>query len=62
MDNYIFKDECYNLIGACMEVHTTLGAGFLEAVNNEALVMEFNKREIPFVPDKKLDVFMKEKS
>jgi GxxExxY protein len=59
MENYIYKDECYNIIGACMEVHNILGAGFLEAVYNEALSLEFSKREIPYLPDKRLDVFYK---
>lgn len=28
----IYKNESYKIIGACMEVHKTLGCGFLEAV------------------------------
>ena len=59
MEEYFLKDECYRIIGACMEVHSELGSGFLEAVYQEALVREFNKREIPYVYESRLDVYYK---
>ena len=41
-DNKIlYKDESFKIIGACMKVHRSLGAGFLEAVYEEALEKEF---------------------
>ena len=52
----IHKEEAYKIIGAAMEVHRELGGGFLEAIYQEALAIEFEKREIPFVREKKLEV------
>jgi len=57
----IFKDESYQIIGACMAVHRELGCGFLEAVYQEALEEEFKIRKIPYVREVKLDISYKGK-
>lgn len=53
----LYKEESYKIIGACMKVHRELGAGFLEAVYEEALKRELLNSEIPFESQVKLNVF-----
>ena len=43
-----FKDEVFAIVGAAIEVHRTLGPGFLEAVYAEALAKELRQAGIPF--------------
>ena len=50
-EEFLLKDECYKIIGGCMEVHNELGCGFLEAVYQEALSILFSEKKIPFVLD-----------
>ncbi|WP_437299323.1 GxxExxY protein [Sorangium sp. So ce426] len=38
----------HRVIGAALEVHRTLGPGFLEAIYEEALCVELSLRRIPF--------------
>ena len=40
--------QTYAIIGAAMEIHRQLGHGFLEAVYQEAAVIEFPLKQIPF--------------
>ena len=55
----ILKDEVYQIVGAAMEVSNELGCGFLEAVYQESLAMEFDVRQIPHVPQKRIAIFYK---
>ena len=48
MADLILKDESYELIGICMEVHRELGMGFREIIYKDALEYEFQQRDIPY--------------
>ena len=52
--------QTYKIIGAAMEVHREMRCGFLEAVYQEALAMEFAKQEIPFQSEANLLLGYKE--
>jgi GxxExxY protein len=44
----LYGDESYAIVGACFEVYGDKGSGFLEAVYQECLAIEFALRDIPF--------------
>ncbi|MCB9103898.1 MAG: GxxExxY protein [Anaerolineales bacterium] len=59
-DTLLFKELTFKIIGAAMEVHRVLGAGFLESVYEEALAHEFELRQIPYRRQVKLNVRYKD--
>ena len=52
----IYKDESYKIVGAAFNVYNKLGHGFLEAVYQEALELEFKKQGIPYEREKELKI------
>jgi GxxExxY protein len=44
----LFKDESYQIMGACFEVYKEKGCGFMEAVYQVCLEIELNWRCLPF--------------
>ena len=46
-------------MGACFEVYNRMGRGFLEAVYQECLEIEFAERGIPFVSQQQLPIIYK---
>ena len=55
-EKYPLKEECYAVIGCAMYVHNELGPGFLEAVYQEAMEIELEENNIPFVREKPLNI------
>lgn len=43
---FLYKNLTHQIIGICMEVHNTLGHGFLEIVYKDAIALEAKKRDI----------------
>ena len=55
----LHSELTYEIIGAAMEVHATLGPGFLESVYQEAFAIELLSRKIPFDTEKRIDIIYK---
>lgn len=47
MKKLIHEEETYKILGACFEVYKEKGCGFLEAVYQESLEIEFELQDIP---------------
>ena len=60
MEHIIHKNESYQLVGMCYEVHNQLGAGFLQIVYKDALEYEFRKNNIPYEREKVYKVHYKD--
>ena len=56
-EKIIYKDESFKIIGICMNIHSIMGHGFLEAVYAEVLEKEFIKNNIPYQREVRLDLF-----
>ncbi len=56
MEDILYKEESYDIIGAAMDVHRTLGQGFAEEVYQQSLEIEFNRRKIPNFPKAPIEI------
>jgi hypothetical protein len=52
VDDFLYKDESYRILGACFEVYNEKGCGFLEPVYQECLEIELRIQGVPFVARK----------
>ena len=55
----MFKEESYQIVGACFEVYKDKGNGFLEAVYQECLRLELESQAILFEEKKTLKLAYK---
>ncbi len=60
MENFYLKDETYQIIGLCMEVHKILGKGHREIIYGDALEYEFKKNNIVYKREVKFNIEYKE--
>jgi GxxExxY protein len=57
----VFEEETYKILGACFEVYKEKGCGFLEAVYQECLEIEFEIQELIFQSRTELQLTYKER-
>jgi len=55
----LFKDEVFQVVGCAMEVLNTVGHGLLEKPYENALVVEFQQRGIPYKQQPRFPVIYK---
>jgi GxxExxY protein len=55
----LFKDEVYSIVGCALEVLNTLGHGLHEKPYENALVVEFRLRAVPFAQQPRYPVLYK---
>ncbi|HYF77532.1 MAG TPA: GxxExxY protein [Symbiobacteriaceae bacterium] len=60
MGDFVHADLTGAVIGAAIEVHNTLGPGFLESVYETALARELELRGIPFARQVQVPIHYKE--
>ena len=58
-DKLLYKDEVFQIVGRAIEVLNTLRHGIVEKPYENALVVEFRIREIPFRQQPVFDVLYK---
>jgi len=60
-EKLLLKDEVLQVVGCAIEVLNTLGHGLVEKAYENALVVEFSLRKIPFKQQPSFDVLYKGK-
>jgi GxxExxY protein len=58
-EKLLLKDEVFQVVGCAIEVLNTLGHGLVEESYENALVIEFSLRKIPFQQQPSFDVLYK---
>ena len=56
MAELLFKDESFQIIGVCMEIHKALGMGLKEINYKDAMEIDFIEKDIAFDREKRFEV------
>jgi len=56
MSDLIFKEECYEIVGSSMRVHSDKGNGFHGPIHQECLEIDFEIEAITFDPQAALQM------
>ena len=59
MEELLYKEEVFQLVGICMEIHRELGKGHDEVIYKDALVVERTRAGIPFSCEKNYEITYK---
>ena len=59
MSELLYKEEVFQLVGLCMEIHRELGRGHDEVIYKDALVVELSRAAIPFSREKNYEITYK---
>ena len=59
MSELLYKEEIFQLVGLCMEIHRELGRGHDEVIYKDALVVELSRAGIPFSREKNYEITYK---
>ena len=59
MSELVYKEEVFQLVGVCMEIHRELGKGHDEVIDKDAFVVELSRAGIPFLREKNYEITYK---
>jgi GxxExxY protein len=59
MSELLYKEEVFQLVGFCMEIHRELGKGHDEIIYKDAVVVELSRAAIPFLREKNYEITYK---
>lgn len=58
--NLLYREEVYNIVNCALEVLKVLGHGLLEKPYENAMCVEFMKRQIPCEQQKRFNIIYKD--
>jgi GxxExxY protein len=59
MNELLYKQEVFQLVGYCMEIHRELGKGHDEVIYKDAMVVELSQAQVPFHREKNYEITYK---